>query len=150
MQPLALAHSLTLIIDVAAAFPNALWLPQGTCSLHSRCYPVSIADSPISPSFPSSSLAFQEVQEGNFCSCLCQTRVRRSDGLWVRCQDFNLVFQSEMSHLDVNHCESYLVPVMNRSWLHQRTKKICWILLFFPCNGFWPFLESDFQYYSTK
>lgn len=123
MQPLALAQSLTLVIDVAAAFPNALWLPQGMCSLHSRCYPLSIAGSPISLSFPSSSLAFREVQEGDFCSCLCQSWVQKSDGLWVRCQNFNMVFQSEMSHLNVNHCESYLVPVMNRSWLHQGQKE---------------------------
>jgi len=149
MQPLALAHSLTLITDVAAALPSALWLPQDTCSLHSRCCPLSIAGSPISPSFPSNSLAFREVQEGKFCSCLCQTWVTKSDGLWVTCQNFNLVFQSEMSHLDVNHSESFLVPVMNRSWLHQTQRGFADFFFFFPCDGFLPFLESDFQYYST-
>lgn len=129
MQPLALAHSLTLITKVAAAFPNSLCLLQGTCFLHRR-YPLSIAGSPISPSFSSNSLAFRKVQEGNVCSCLCQTGVRKSDSLWVRCQSFNLVFQSKMSHLDVTCCENYLVSLMSTRSLHQGQRGFAECVLF--------------------
>lgn len=119
MQPLARAHSLTLIIDVAAAFPNSLLVATGHMLPSQQVLPSVSSWLPISPSFPSSSLAFREVQECSFCSCLCQTQVIKCDSLWVRCENFNLVFQSEMSHRDVNNCENYLICAMNRSSLHQ-------------------------------
>lgn len=118
MQPLALAYSLTLIIDVAAAFSNTMWLLQGTCSPPQQVLlSVNIWVSHV-PFLSQAAVCFQEVED-NFCSCLCQTWLRKSNSLWVRCQNFDLAFQSEASHLNVNCCESYLFPVMNKSYLHQ-------------------------------
>lgn len=116
MQPLALAHSLTLIIDVAAAFPNTLWLLQGTCSPPQQVLPSVNSWVSHVPFLPKQQFVSKRQRA---TSAAAYARKRKSDSLWVRCQNFDLVFQSEASHLDVNHCESYLLPVMNKSQLRQ-------------------------------